>query len=66
MRVTIGKKVYRMSRKEYQGMLAMAKEQVPLGVYAVEKNKAAELRCDHCKSISQVKNLVRQYRAAGF
>lgn len=29
--------MYRMNRKEYQGLLKVAAEQVPFGVYAVEK-----------------------------
>lgn len=44
----------------------MAKEQVPMGIYAVEKNDYAELRCDHCKSITQLKALIRQFKAAGY
>ena len=35
-----------MSRKEYQGLLKIAKEQVPFGVYALEKGDYAELRND--------------------
>lgn len=55
-----------MSQKEYRGLLQTASEQVPMGVYAVEKNGAAELRCDRCASVTQLKKLVRQYRTAGF
>ena len=40
--------MYRMNRKEYQGLLEIAKEQVPMGVYALEKNDYAELRNDAC------------------
>ncbi len=38
-----------MSRSEYQGLLQIAKEQVPIGIYALEKADYAELRNDHCK-----------------
>ena len=55
-----------MSRKEYQEMLEMASEQVPFGVYAVEKKGHAELRNDHCKSMTQLKAMIRQYKAAGY
>lgn len=55
-----------MSQKEYQGLLQVASEQVPFGVYAVEKQGYAELRCDHCKSITQLKRLTQQFRAQGF
>lgn len=55
-----------MSQKEYQGLLQVAGDQVPFGVYAVEKQGCAELRCDKCSSATQLKNLIRQFKAAGF
>lgn len=66
MKVLVGKKTYQMSKKEYQGLLKVASEQVPFGVYAIEKEKYAELRVDHCKSITQLKTLKRQFKAQGF
>lgn len=59
-------RLYRVSRKEYQGMLQMASEQVPFGVYAIEKNDYAELRNDKTKSITQLKNMTRQFRSQGY
>ena len=47
MQVAVGKNVYRMSRQEYQGLLKVASEQVPFGIYAIEKEDyalAAEFR----------------------
>lgn len=55
-----------MSRKEYQGLLEVAKEQVPKGIYAVEKGSYAELRCDKCSSTTQLKTLIRQFKSQGF
>jgi hypothetical protein len=55
-----------MSRKEYQGLLEVARGQVSFGIYAVEKGDYAELRCDKCSSISQLKNLKRQFKGQGF
>ena len=55
-----------MSNKEYQGLLRIASEQVPFGIYAIEKKDYAELRVDHCKSITQLKSLKRQFKAQGF
>lgn len=46
MKVKVLNRTYRMSRKEYEGLLQMASEQVPFGVYAVEKGDYAELRHD--------------------
>lgn len=56
------------SRNEFEGPLKVASEQVPFGIYAVEheKNGYAELRCDRCKSITQLKNLTRQFKSRGF
>ena len=58
--------MYRMSRAEYQGLLGIASEQVPFGIYAVEKKDYAELRCDKCESMSQLKKLTRGFKAQGF
>lgn len=59
-------RTYQMSREEYEGLLEIASEQVPIGIYAVEKQGYAELRCDKCKSITQLKKLTRQFKARGF
>ncbi len=55
-----------MSQLEYQGLLKVASEQVPFGIYAVEKKDYSELRCDKCKSITQLKDLTRKFKAQGF
>ncbi len=47
MKAKVANRTYRMSRKEFQGLLQIAKEQVPKGVYAVEKGDYAELRNDN-------------------
>ncbi|MCB7093053.1 hypothetical protein LI019_29405 [Enterocloster bolteae] len=44
----------------------MAKEQVPLGIYAIEKQGYAELRCDNCSSVTQLKALIRQFKSGGY
>lgn len=58
--------MYQMNRKEYKGLLKVAKEQVLFGMYALEKADYAELRCDKCDSITQLKELTRQFRKQGF
>lgn len=58
--------MWRMSRKEYQGLLKVASEQVPFGIYAIEKGDYAELRCDKCQSMTKLKELTRAYRQQGF
>ncbi len=66
MQVLVGPKTYQMSRKEYEGLLKVASEQVPFGVYAIEKPGYAELRVDHCSSITKLKTLKRRFRSQGF
>lgn len=66
MQVKVMNHLYRMSNKEYQGLLQVARDQVPFGIYAIEKPYYAELRCDHCKSITQLKDLTRQFKGQGF
>lgn len=66
MQVVVMNHSYQMSREKYLGLLNVASEQVPFGIYAIEKPGYAELRCDHCKSISQLKELTRKFKAQGF
>lgn len=55
-----------MNRKRYQGLLELGSEQVPFGIYAIEKDGQAEMRHDHCKSSSELKRLRREYKARGY
>lgn len=59
-------RMYKMSPKEYQGLLKIASEQVPFGVYAVEKGNYAELRNDKCQSMTQLKKLIQQFKTKGY
>ena len=66
MKVRVMNRLYQMSRKEYRGLLRVASEQVPFGIYAVEKADYAELRNDSCESLIQLKQKIREYRGQGF
>lgn len=66
MQVKVANRMYRMSQQEYKGLLKVASEQVPFGIYAVEKNNYAELCNIRCSSITHLKNNIRQYKAQGF
>lgn len=59
-------RLYKMNQTEYQGLLKVASEQVPFGIYAIEKKEYAELRCDKCESITRLKALTRQFKAQGY
>lgn len=58
--------MYRMNRQEYKRLLKIASEQVPFGIYAVEKGDYAELQNLKCRSITQLKEYTRQFKANGF
>ena len=66
MKVKVMTRIYRMSKSEYQGLLKVASEQVPFGVYVVEKKDYAELRNDKCESVTQLKKLIRAFRQEGY
>lgn len=55
-----------MSRGQFRGLLTAASEQVPFGIYAVEKNGYAELLNQDCESKRQLKEKRRQWKSQGF
>lgn len=66
MRVEVMNRVYRMNRREYEGLLKIASEQVPFGIYAVERQDYAQLCRDKCESITQLKKQIRGFKEQGF
>lgn len=66
MQVRISNRLWRMGEKEFKKLLSVAKEQVKFGVYAIKKNDYAEMRNDVCNSKTQLKKLIREYKARGF
>lgn len=66
MQVKVMNRTYQMSQNEYKGLLDIASEQVPFGIYAVEKGNYAELCNIKCSSVTQLKTRTRQYKAQGF
>ena len=49
-----------MSKNKAMNLLRLASEQVPRGIYALEKDKVIEMRNDKCNSVTQVKSLKRR------
>lgn len=66
MRVKVAKKLYSMTRKQFDALLGVAAEQVPMGIYAVEKADYAELLNHRCESRGRLKQLKREYKSQGF
>lgn len=54
-----------MTKEKYRGLLKIAAEQVPKGIYAVEKGDYAEL-CNHQCSTTKRKEMVRAYKQDGY
>ena len=55
-----------MSQKEFQGLLKVAGEQVPFGIFAIEKKGYAELYNQKCKSMTELKQSKRCLKQQGF
>ena len=66
MKVKVANRIYQMSQVKYRGLLKVASDQVPRGIYAIEKKDYAELRCDRCNSITQAKKLRQQFKDEGY
>ena len=66
MQVKVANRMYQMSQQEYKRLLQVASEQVPFGIYAVEKGNYAELCNIKCSSITKLKDATRQYKSQGF
>ena len=66
MRVKVANHVYQMSRNRFLQLLSVASEQVPCGVYAVEKNGYAELMNQHCGNRRQLKEARQGLKNQGF
>lgn len=66
MKVIIGKSVYETNRKGLRGILKVAKEQVPFGIYAVEKDGICELRKDKFDHKEDLKKEVAEFESKGF
>ena len=66
VKVRLGTKLYEMTEKELEGVLKIASEQVPFGIYAVRKDDYVELLKERHKTITQLKKTVRLYKQGGF
>ena len=66
MKVVINNSTYEMSRISYEKILDTSSKFVPCGVYAVEKDDFAELKKDKCKSVTELKKIVSEYKKKGF
>ena len=66
MRVLLNDHIYEMSRKQFRGVLKVAKKAVKHGIYAVEKDGMAEMKKETCSNREELKKSVAEYAKSGF
>lgn len=66
MRVLVGENIYETNRKGLRGILKVASKQVPLGIYAVEKDDYCELRKDKFENKEELEKAIAEYTRKGF
>ena len=58
--------IYGMYRKQFNGVLKVAKKAVNHGIYAVEKDGVAEMKKETYSNKSELEKVVKEYEAKGF
>ena len=58
--------LYDMSRKQFDGVLKVAKKAVKHGIYAVEKGDMAQMKKETCSNKAELEKAVAEYEAKGF
>lgn len=66
LKVIIGNHAYDMTRKQSDGVLKVASEQIPFGIYAVEKDGIIELKKEKCRTKAKLQTLIRIFESKGF
>ena len=66
MRVLLNDHIYDMNRKQFDGVLKVAKKAVKHGIYAVEKDGTAEMKNETYSNKSELEKAVKEYEAKGF
>ena len=55
-----------MNRKQFDGVLKVAKKAVKHGIYAVEKDGMAEMKQEAYSNMEELKKSVAEYEEKGF
>ena len=66
MRVLLNDHIYEMSRKQFDGVLKVAKKAVKHGIYAVEKGGTAEMKKETYSNRAELEKVVKEYEEKGF
>ena len=66
MRVLLNDHIYEMSRKQFRGVLSVAKKAVKQGIYAVEKDGMAQMKKETHSNKAEIEKAVAEYEEKGF
>ena len=66
MKVLINDHVYEMGRKAFRGVLDIAKESVPHGIYAVSKDDFCEMKKETFRNQEEMNKQIVAYQKQGF
>ena len=66
MKVLLNNSVYEMSRKQFDGVLKVAKKAVKHGIYAVEKDGMAQMKKETHSNKAEIEKAVAEYEEKGF
>lgn len=66
MKVILKDKIYEMNRKQFNGLLDVARKSMKIGIYAVKKDGIAEMKNETFESKEELKKAVAEYAAKGF
>ena len=66
MRVIMDDKVYDMDRKQKKQFLNVAKNLIPKGIYAIEKDGIAEMKNEVYDTDKELSNAIAEYVRKGF
>lgn len=66
MRVLLNEHIYEMSRKQFDGVLKVAKKAVRHGIYAAEKDGMAQMKKETHSNKAELEKAVAEYEEKGF
>lgn len=66
MRVQMANKIYEMNSNHYKGFLEAAKDCMPIGIYAVEKDGVAIMMNEKPKDRGDLRKQVEGFKEKGF
>lgn len=66
MKVIINNSVYDMTKGQADKVLKVASEQIPLGIYAIEKDGIIELKKEKCRTKAKLETLICMFESKGF